>query len=263
MPVSAPGYRFLRTPRWVGLLLVAVLTVPGCLWLAGWQFGRLHDAEQENSLVAQNSAGPPMAFGNVSPVGSAVAGENEFRAVTVVGRYDPAHSLFVRNRPRDGRQGFHVLTPVITAAGPAALVDRGWVVAPIDGDPEPPPTPTGTVTVSGYLRPSENARPADDLPPAQVLSIDVLGIAATLPYPVYGGYLQLAEQTPPVPVVAGVLSPNPSELPGSSSELLHRSYGWQWYVFAAIGPIGFVLLARREAADLRADSARQQRGQHV
>jgi hypothetical protein len=66
-----------------------------------------------------------------------------------------------------------------------------------------------------------------------------------------------------VPVVAGAFSPNPGKLPGSSSELLHRSYGWQWYVFAAIGPIGFVLLARREAADLRADSARQQRGQHV
>lgn len=261
--MSNPGYRFLLTPRWIGLLLVALLTVPGCLWLAGWQFGRLHDAEQENSLVQENAEGPPLPFGEISSVGSSVAPQDEFRAVTVTGRYDVAHSLFVRNRPRDGRQGFHVLTPVVTSAGPAVLVDRGWVVAPVDGDPAPPQTPTGTVTVSGYLRPSEAPRPADDLPPAQVLRIDVPGIAATLPYPLHGGYLQLAEQDPPVPVVAGALTPNPSKLPGTSSELLHRSYGWQWYVFAAIGPIGFVLLARREAADLRADSARQQRGQHV
>lgn len=261
--MSDPGYRFLLTPRWIALLLIALLTIPGCLWLAGWQFDRLHDAEQENSLVRGNADAPPAPIGELSPVGSTVDPGQEYRAVTVTGRYDVEHQLYVRNRPRDGRQGLHVLTPVVTPAGPAALVDRGWIAAPVRGDLAPPETPTGTVTVTGYLRPTEAPRPADDLPPAQVLAIDVPGLAATLPYPVFGGYLQLAEQNPPVPVVAGAFSPDPAELPGSSSELLHRSYGWQWYVFAAIGPIGFVALARREAADLRADSARQQRREHV
>ena len=261
--MSDPGYRFLLTPRWIALLLIALLTVPGCLWLAGWQFDRLHSAEQENSLVRDNAQAPPAPFGELSPIGSTVAPQDEYRAVTVTGRYDVANQLYVRNRPRDGQQGFHVLTPVVTPAGPAALVDRGWIVAPLQGVPTPPETPSGTVTVTGYLRATQAPRPADDLPPAQVLSIDVPALAATLPYPVYGGYVQLAEQNPPVPVVAGAYTPDPAELPSSSSELLHRSYGWQWYVFAAIGPIGFVLLARREAADLRADSARQQRGQHV
>ena len=261
--MSAPGYRFLLTPRWIALLLIALLTVPGCLWLAGWQFGRLHDAEQENSLVRDNAQTPPVPVGDLAPVGSTVQPGDEYRAVSVSGRYDVDHQLYVRNRPRDGQQGFHVLTPVVTPAGPAALVDRGWIPAPPAGVPTPPETPAGTVTVTGYLRATEVPRPATDLPPAQVLRIDVPGIAATLRYPVYGGYLQLAEQIPPVPVVAGAYSPDPAELPSSSSELLHRSYGWQWYVFAAIGPIGFVLLARREAADLVADSARQQRGQHV
>ncbi|HUR75789.1 MAG TPA: SURF1 family protein [Sporichthya sp.] len=261
--MSKPGYRFLLTPRWIALLVVAVLTVPGCLWLAGWQFSRLHDAEQENSQVRDNTRAPALPIGELSPVGSTVRPGEEYRAVTVTGRYDVAHQLYVRNRPRDGAQGFQVLTPVVTSAGPAALVDRGWIAAPVEGDPAPPETPSGTVTVSGYLRPPESARPASDLPPAQVLRIDVPGIAATLPYPVYGGYLELATQEPPVPLVNGRYSPNPAQLPGTSSELLHRSYGWQWYVFAVIGPIGFVLLARREAADLRAESVREERGQHV
>lgn len=261
--MSEPGYRFLLTPRWIALLLIALLTVPGCLWLAGWQFDRLDQAEQENSLVRDNAEAAPAPIGELAAVGSSVSPAEEYRAVSVTGRYDVDHQLYVRNRPRGGQQGFHVLTPVVTPAGPAALVDRGWIPAPLQGVPTPPETPAGTVTVTGYLRPTEAPRPADDLPPGQVLRIDVAGIAATLPYPVYAGYLQLAEQNPPVPVVAGAFSPNPAELPGTSSELLHRSYGWQWYVFAAIGPIGFVALARREAADLRADSARQQRGQHV
>lgn len=257
------GYRFLLGPRWVALLLIALLTVPGCLWLAGWQFDRLNDAQDENSLIRTNAGAPAAPYGELSPVGSAVRPQDEYRAVTVTGRYDVEHQLYVRNRPRDGRQGFQVLTPVVTPAGPAALVDRGWIVAPAGGEPAPPQTPTGTVTVTGYLRGTEAPRPADDLPAAQVLRIDVPGIAAKLPYPVYGGYLELAEQNPAVPVIDGRYSPDPAALPGSSSELLHRSYGWQWYVFAAIGPIGFVLLARREAADLHADSVRQQRRQHV
>ncbi|WP_019877362.1 SURF1 family protein [Sporichthya polymorpha] len=261
--MSRTGYRFLLTPRWIALALVAALTVPGCLFLAGWQFGRLHDAEQQNSLVQDNAEAAPVPFGEISPVGSGVRAEDEYRAVTVTGRYDVEHQLYVRNRPRNGQQGFHVLTPVVTAAGPAVLVDRGWIPAPVNGEPTPPETPTGTVTVTGYLRPSESPKPADDLPEAQVLRIDTAGIAAALPYPVHGGYLQLATQKPPVPIIANRYSPDPGELPGTSSELLHRSYGWQWYVFAMIGPIGFVLLARREAADLRADSARQERGQHV
>jgi len=262
---AAPGsgYRFLLTPRWIALLVVALMTVPGCLWLAGWQFDRLHSAEKSNSRVKDNAHATPANYGEASPVSAAVTHENEYRRVTVTGRYDAAHQLYIRNRPRDGQQGFLVLTPVVTPAGPAALVERGFIPAPVEGDPAAPQTPTGTVTVTGYLRPTESPRPANDLPPQQVLRIDVPGIAATLPYPVYGGYLELAEQTPPVPVVDGQYSPNPQKLPGTESELLHRSYGWQWYVFATIGPIGFVLLARREAADLRAASAREQRRQRV
>jgi cytochrome oxidase assembly protein ShyY1 len=262
-PVPKPGFRFLLSPRWIALLVIALLTVPGCLWLAGWQFDRLHDAEHENSQVRNNSRGPATPFGEASPVGSTFRPEDEYRAVSVTGHYDVDHQFYVRNRPRDGKQGFQVLTPVVTSAGPAALVDRGWIVATVEGDPVPPDTPTGTVTVTGYLRPSESPRPANDLPDAQVLRIDVPGIAATLPYRVYAGYLELATQDPPVPVVDGKYSPDPAELPGTSSELLHRSYGWQWYIFALIGPVGFVFLVRREAADLRSASAREQRGQHV
>jgi cytochrome oxidase assembly protein ShyY1 len=261
--VPNTGYRFLLTPRWIALLVVALLTVPGCLWLAGWQFDRLHSAESSNNRVRDNAHAVPANFGDISPVGAAVAHENEYRRVTVTGHYDVAHQLYVRNRPRDGAQGFLVLTPVVTSAGPAVLVNRGFIPAPFEGDPAAPQTPAGTVTVTGYLRPTEHPRPADDLPPQQVLRIDVPGIAATLPYPLYGGFLELAEQDPPIAVVDSEYSPNPQKLPGTESEMLHRSYGWQWYVFATIGPIGFVLLARREAADRVAASAREQRRERV
>lgn len=260
-------YRFLLTPRWVVLLLLAVLTVPGCVALARWQFDRLHHAQQENQRVRDNASAPAAQISAVAPVGGTVRRDDEYRKVLVSGRYDTEHQLFVRNRPRDGAQGFHVLTPVLTPTGPAVLVDRGWVAAPTSGSPDAPETPAGPVTVTGYLRPPEaasrRARETPDLPAGQVLHIDVPAIAGTLPYAVHAGYLQLAEQQPPAPVVDGRTVPNPNELPGSSSELLHLSYAWQWYVFAAIGPIGFVFLARREAAERNESAAREQSRQHI
>jgi cytochrome oxidase assembly protein ShyY1 len=42
--------------------------------------------------------------------------------------------------------------------------------------------------------------------------------------------------------------------------MLHLAYASQWFVFAAIAPIGFVLLVRREAADLRRRPAARRPG---
>jgi cytochrome oxidase assembly protein ShyY1 len=250
-------YRFLFTPRWLSLLLIAALAVPGCTELAFWQLHRLHRAQRHNELIRTNSRGPAVDAAALMTVGGTVPTSLQWRTVNVVGHYDLAHTLLVRNRSHDGAPGFHVLSPVVTAAGPAVLVDRGWVGVPdIGGAPAIPATTTAEVHVTGLLRPNETQshrgpRDAADVPTGQVVKIDVPRIAPKLPYPVYGGYLQLRTQTPPAPVVDGLSSPAPDDLPGSATEMLHLAYASQWFVFAGIGPIGFVLLARREAADVR------------
>jgi len=250
-------YRFLFTPRWLSLLLIAVLAVPGCTELAFWQLHRLHHAQRHNELIRTNSRQPAVDAAALLRVGGTVPSGEQWRAVTATGHYDLEHTLLVRNHSRDGAPGFHVLSPLVTAPGPAVLVDRGWVGVPdAGGAPALPATPTGTVQVSGLLRPTETQgrrgpRDAADVPAGQVVKIDVPRIAPTLPYPVLGGYLQLRTQDPPAPVVDGLSSPDPADLPGTNTEMLHLAYASQWFVFAAIAPIGFLLLVRREAADLR------------
>jgi cytochrome oxidase assembly protein ShyY1 len=259
-------YRFLFTPRWLSLLLVAVLAVPGCTELAFWQLHRLHHAQRHNDLIRTNSRAPAVDAATLMKVGSPLPAAEQWRAVNVTGRYDLEHTLLVRNHSRQGAPGFHVLSPVVTAAGPAVLVDRGWVGVPDGGGAPPlPPSPSGQVQVTGLLRPSETQsrrgpRDAADVPAGQVVKIDVPRIAPTLPYPVYGGYVQLRTQRPPAPVVDGLSLPDPASLPGSDTEMLHLAYASQWFVFAAIAPIGFVLLVRREAADLRRRPAARRPG---
>jgi cytochrome oxidase assembly protein ShyY1 len=250
-------YRFVWTRRWLSLLLLAVLAVPGCIELGRWQLHRLHHAQADNRLIRVSSRGAPVPVESVTSVGGTVGTAQKWRAVDVHGTYDATHTLLVRNRTRDGAPGFQVLTPVVTAGGTAALVDRGWLAAPESAAvPDVPQPPTGPITVVGLLRPTEtqpSRGPHDsaDVPAGQVVRIDVPRISRGLPYPVYAGYVDLRSQDPPAPVVDGSSVPDPNSPPGSETEMLHLAYASQWFVFAGIAPLGFLLLVRREAADRR------------
>jgi cytochrome oxidase assembly protein ShyY1 len=249
-------YRFLLSRRWLSLMLVALLAVPACVALGQWQLDRLHRAQARNHRLEANSGATPVELASLTTVGGQIGPDRQWRAVLVKGHYDDGHTLLVRNRTQGGAAGFQVLTPLVTDSGSVALVDRGWLALPDGGGlPLVPKGPDGEVQVSGLLRPTETQpsrgpHDAADVPTGQVVRIDVPRIARTLPYPVYAGYVDLRTQQPPAPVVDGSSSPDPDPLPGSETEMLHRAYAWQWFVFAAIVPFGVAMLARREAIEL-------------
>lgn len=267
-PPAAPaggrttGKHWLLTGRWLSLLLLAVLTVPGCIELGRWQLHRLHHAQADNRLIRDNSRAAAQPVDQLTSVGGTVTKDRRWRAVEVRGTYDPGHTLLVRNRNRGGNPGFQVLTPVVTGDGTAALVDRGWVAIPQGAAvPDVPAPPDGPVVVTGLLRPTETQprrgpHDSSDVPAGQVVRIDVPRISGGLPYPVYAGYVDLRAQDPPAPVVDGASVPDPNPLSGSETEMLHLAYASQWFVFAGIAPLGFLLLIRREAADRRAARGR-------
>jgi cytochrome oxidase assembly protein ShyY1 len=100
--------------------------------------------------------------------------------------------------------------------------------------------------VTGRLRPSEPPSTGATPPPGQITRVDVPGIARTLPYDVYGGFLELTRQLPrPAKAPRIIPPPEPSEGP-------HLLYTVQWILFALMAFGGYVVLARREAADRRA-----------
>jgi cytochrome oxidase assembly protein ShyY1 len=247
-------YRFLASPRWIGLAIVAVAVAIACVQLGRWQLHRHEQRRAFNHAVTSNLSRPPVPVHDVLSAEHPLPSTDEWRRLTVRGRYDTSHQMFVRNRTFEGQVGFEVLTPVIPAdGGPAVLVDRGWVHLGRSSlqNPQVPPPPAGTVTITGRARPGEGASgigpaEANDLPAGQINQIDVPFVADRLPYPVADGYLELTAQTPTAPG-------QPARVPAPELGLgPHLAYTVQWWLFAVVAIVGYAMLARGEARE-RAD----------
>src|SRR4051794_38288649 len=111
----------LLRPRWIaGHLLVLVLSV-SFLALGFWQLAR---NDHKQSLVRRARA----AY--AAPAPAITADTTPGSRVEASGRFDPTHTVLLRNQVRDGKDGVHVLTPLVLADGKTTvIVDRGWVAA--------------------------------------------------------------------------------------------------------------------------------------
>jgi cytochrome oxidase assembly protein ShyY1 len=246
------SYRFLLSARWSGLLAAAVAVAAACVALGFWQIDRLDQRHDRNRLLERNLTMPPAPVGDLLAVGQPPGPADQYARVRASGRYDVGGQLLVRTRPFEGQVGYNVLTPLVTSGGPALLVNRGWVPGgpTATTPPDPPRPPAGMVTVTGRLRPSEPPSTTGTPPPGQVTRIDVPAIAGSLGYEVYGGYVDLVRERPRPTVAPELLpAPEPSEGP-------HLAYAFQWFLFGGLALGGYVVLARREAADRAAADPR-------
>jgi surfeit locus 1 family protein len=246
--------RRLLRPRWVGLTLFALLVVVACLRLGLWQLDRLEGRRAFNARYAAGLSRAPLPLEDLLEGGAPLA----YRRATAVGRYDTGREVILYGRALNGQPGHHVLTPLVLADGRAVVVDRGWV--PFDLD-DPPVTeavpPSGEVEVEGIMFAGQSggtgeARPALDRV-TTVTTVDLVAIGRGVPYELVPWFLQLRSQSPP----SGSL-PVP-EPPPELTEGPHLNYALQWFAFAAIAAIGYVILVRRDLRDRSGNAGNQER----
>ncbi|WP_233189199.1 SURF1 family protein [Subtercola sp. Z020] len=246
------GWRFLRTRRWIGFTLAAVLFAIACAFLANWQFDRGREATANNATVAANFAAEPVPLEQALPSLGSYDPSQNWQRVTVSGVYVADDELVVRNRSNGGENGFEVLTPLRLADGSLFVVDRGWV-APSAGDPLAPgpvaAPATGTVTVAAQLRPSEAAGGTGASTGNQVATIALPRVQEKIGGDVYtGAYGMLVGQFPAATGLAPLQTTMPTEDVGT-----HYSYMIQWLAFALIGFLALGLAARNVYRQLNAD----------
>lgn len=268
-------YRFLLTPRWLGLLVLALAAATVMVLLGNWQLERYHGRTAVNERIDAGLRMDPVPLREAVPaptggpgtVGAPPQQERTFTRVTVTGRYDTANTVLVRNRSVNGRVGFEVLVPLVLTDGPAVLVSRGWVPPPAGAgamvQPDVPEPPVGEVTVVGRLRrPNQAEDPVTrEHGLLETRRIALASIAAHLPYPIYGGYVMLDTEDPPA---STALVPIPVRHENSWQNL---GYVAQWWIFAGMTLVGFGWFAHREARERqqanRADQHRVDRTDRV
>lgn len=259
-PPPAPRWAFLRTRRWLGVVALGLVVATACVLLGRWQWTRHVARADAAALVTGNYDAAPVPLAELLPPGTGLDPDDEWRAVSVGGRYVDDATVVLRNRPVGGRPAVHVLTPFVVDpddGGPAVLVvDRGWLAAGSEeSDDGVPAAPEGEVDLVVRLRPTEPAGRAG--PPGQVYRVDppaVLragdAVDAVGALPVLGAYGVLAVEDPSV-------EPAPTVLPAPDTSLgSHLSYAFQWWAFAVGALVGVVVLARRERSALDAAGRR-------
>ncbi len=246
-------YRFLLTRRWVGFLVLCIVVALACVRLGFWQLSRYQMRSADNARVDRNAAAPAVPAAALLRVGASVPGPDQWRRVQAVGRYEPSATMLVRQRPLNGSNGFEVLTPLVTTSGVVLVVDRGWVPSGASAlsTPTVPDPPAGLVAVTGLVRASETGQlRSQDLPSGQVRHINVAQIAEGIGRAAYGDYVQLVAQQPvDTQQPAGAQKPVLLPLDDSQPAMLNLAYTVQWWVFAVIALVGYVVFARREAAE--------------
>lgn len=232
--VFAPSLAFTL----VALLLAALFARLGL-----WQWHRGVYRQEEWARYARGAD-------QVQPLGARSTSEVPlFQRVRVSGRLDSARQFLLDNRTHNGRPGYEVLTPLERTDAPTLLVDRGWV--PFTGSRARLPaidfTAPAIVALSGRIAtlPSPGlalgrAAPAADASWPKVTSYpDITWLASALAAPLEPRILLLDPGAP-----FGFV--REWQAPGLSP-LRHFSYAIQWWSFAALSIIGWLVMSRRPA----------------
>ncbi len=132
-------------------LALALLTAR----LGWWQLDRAAQKTAMQAALDQRSALPPLPAADW-PSSAAGALAQEYRHTQVSGVWLNEFSIYLDNRPINGRTGFYLVTPLRLDDGTAVLVQRGWL--PRDAADrthvQPPPAEPGLVTVAGRIAPA-------------------------------------------------------------------------------------------------------------
>lgn len=227
-------------------MFLTLLTIVLCVtfvMLGRWQWhrGDLRQAEWDRFASGAEKV-VPLGSGGVDSV-------PRFQRVSVVGQMDADHQFLLDNRSYQGRAGFEVLTPLHRPNGRVLLVDRGWV--PFSGVrqrlPDVALRARGVVTVVGRV---------DNLPSAGLASgrsaPDAQGWPKVTAFP----HMSELSAVLGVPLEPRIVLLDAREddgyvrdwHPPGMEPIRHWSYAVQWWAFAALAVVLWVVLGLKKVA---------------
>jgi surfeit locus 1 family protein len=219
----------------MGLMLLAAA---GFARLGVWQLSRLRERRAANLVTAAARRAPPVTLTTEAAATDSLAE----RRVVAHGRYDHGRDIVVRGDVLQGLPGVRLVTPLLLdTAGPAVLVDRGFLPTPdavtvnTRGSEEP-----GEVEVRGIALPVPVAAGAPIEHGGRLTwrRLDLEELRARLPYEVLPIYIKQSPDSA-LPKFPRRLEPPPID------EGPHLAYALQWFLFAGLAVAFAVLVVGR------------------
>jgi cytochrome oxidase assembly protein ShyY1 len=238
------SFRFRLLP-FIAMLVVAAIGIA----LGQWQLRRAAEKEAIEQRIAARAKEPPLRLdGTGASASAADADAFEFRQVVVRGEFLPGWTLYLDNRPYEGKPGFHVITPLkIAGSSRHIIVVRGWTARDVTDRSRVPQsaTPAGTVEVTGTVRLHASrllqlGQPAPLKPGAIVQNLDAAQLAQA----------SGLEFEPFVVEQAGGGSDGlVRDWPRPSLGIdRHYGYAFQWFALAATAFLFFVVTGFKRAS---------------
>lgn len=235
-------YRFALRPLWILSHLFALACVVAFVALGLWQLDRHDQRAERNATVAARADLTPV------PVGDALAEADDpdalqFRTVSATGTYGDG-DLLVDNRSKDGLPGAWILTPLVLDDGTTLVVNRGFQFND-GGLVDPEPAPDGPVALEGTATAWDGegcgVRRDDDGRP-----VGMACLRRSAAEEAFGGEVLpvVVQRQTSDPAATDALAPVP---PPELEAGPHRSYAVQWFIFATLTAIVYVLILRRVA----------------
>ena len=217
---------------------VALLLIAACLFAAQWQFSRGSNQSANNKIIAANIDLPSL---NIEDVANLDPVANQWRKITLQGKFSMSNQELVRNRYYEGKYGFEVLTLFTAINGENFWVDRGWVAAgPNAATPPDVEQVTGeSVEISARIRSENLSRQLQgSFFVTRATSVKPKSIAKLQGIDANEYYLDLLGSSD------GKVRPlTKIELPELSNGP-HYAYGIQWLAFGLLALIGRFLIFR-------------------
>jgi surfeit locus 1 family protein len=234
-------------PRWWAAALTLVFAAI-TIHLGNWQSTRAEYKIEQQRLLDEALAAPPKNFTDLANDRAADKGTTyRYRSVNLSGEFDAEKLFFVDNKIQDGKAGYGVLQLMRANLGDAnaakkyVLIDRGWLAANNDRSKLPQlETPKGIVDIVGRVNLPISRNPGtaeNNASDARInyVNIDELAKRLNLALEPY-----VIEQTQG----AGFLN-TPRAAPAANYQK-NRAYQMQWYAFAALAVVLFLVLSFRK-----------------
>jgi len=243
---------FSRRHWWQTLIVLVAMAVMAAL--GQWQLLRLEQRRTANAELLIKLQAESLVITGADL--AETPDELEDRLATASGIYDFAQQIAVQGQFSENEQGYWLVTPLrIDASENAILVIRGWIPAAEGERGDWSAYDEADVrTVQGYLQRSRvmpdgstSAVPQD--PVKGWWRVDIQAIQSQMPYPL----LPVALQVAPEENRAGRELPRRVPVAFDLSEGSHMSYALQWYSFAVIAGIVYIVVLRRQEAALLTD----------